>query len=105
MCAKINKKINKSRFDLESLKRLNLDLVKPSLVTKSAMAAIFLFNLLFGFNAAGMLKNLTNPNAFVSPLFTLSREESPPVGLLRKMYTPEPSYVENYSKLFVGEVR
>ena len=66
------------------------------------MAVIFLFAFLFGFNAAAMLKNLGHQGAYVSPLFTLTDEESPPIGLLRKMYASESSYAENYSKLFIG---
>lgn len=69
------------------------------------MFAIFLFTFVFGFNAAGMLKNLSHQGAYVSPLFTLTRSESPPVGLLRKMYISEPNSAKNYSELFIGEVR
>lgn len=68
------------------------------------MAAIFIFTFLFGFNAAGMLKNLGHQGAYISPLFTLSRQESKPIGLLKKMHATEPIYAENYSNLFVGEV-
>ena len=66
---------------------------------------IFLFMVTFGFNAAGLLKNVVSPNSFVSPLFSISSQEYPADGLLLRMHYKSLEKIPGSSSAYVQEHR